>query len=71
MLSPHLQYLLVLLQDDIHSLKELEKNARERETIKQTRQRDRQTVRQTDKQTEIGLPACTIIIRDILKFKKI
>ena len=54
------------------------KRETERETDRQIGQTDRQTDRQTDKQTdrEIGrqtldlLPACTIIIRNILKFKK-
>ena len=53
-------------------------NARERETIKQTSKREteteteteRQTDRQMDKQTLDLLPACPIIIRDILKFNK-
>ena len=34
------------------------------------RQTDRQKDRQTDKQTLDLLPACTVIIRDNLKFKK-
>ena len=34
------------------------------------RQTDRQKDRQRDRQTLDLLPACTVIIRDILKFKK-
>ena len=50
------------------------KRETERETDRQIGQTDRQTDKQTDR--EIGrqtldlLPACTIIIRNILKFKK-
>ena len=50
------------------------KRETERETDRQIGQTDRQTDKQTDR--EIGrqtldlLPACTIIIKNILKFKK-